>query len=198
MSFPGKLLRYSIKTQIIWTTIIISIIGIILINITINSYLFEIKETSIKNHMEYFYTMQKDILQNIVNFQNIYLFNYQDTLINLISELYNILTINKFFEVDSSLFPFSFKRLNFSEISDNIYMDDDDDMDNSTKIYYMLDKNVSILDDDEEGKIQNDDFIMVLSRIILMLRTFRIPYYGDFQLFEGFLIYLNKTKKIIH
>ena len=149
MSFPGKFLRYSIKTQIIWTTIIFSAIGIILIIVIINSYLFEIKETSIKNHREYFYTMQKEILQNIVSFQNMYLFNYQDTLINLISELYNILTINKFFEIDSSLFPFSFKRLNFSENSDNIYIDDDD-MDNSTKIYYMIDKNMSILDDEEE------------------------------------------------
>lgn len=198
MSFPGKLLRYSIKTQIIWTTIIFSIIGIILINIIINSYIFEIKETSIKNHREYYYTMQKDILQNIINFQNMYLFNYQDTLINLISELYNILTINKFFEVDPSLFPFSFKRLNFSEISDSIYIEDEDDndMDNSTKIYYMLDKNASIIDDDEDAKKQTDSFIMVASRIILTFRPFRIPHYGDIQLFDGFLIYLNKTKEL--
>lgn len=200
MSFPGKFLRYSIKTQIIWTTIIFSIIGIILINIIINSYIFEIKETSIKNHREYYYTMQKEILQNIINFQNMYLFNYQDTLINLISELYNILTINKFFEVDPSLFPFSFKRLNFSEISDNINIEDEDeddnDMDNSTKIYYMFDKNASILDDDEDAKKQTDSFIIVASRIILTFRSFRIPHYGDIQLFDGFLIYLNKTKEI--
>ena len=199
MSFPGKFLRYSIKTQIIWTTIIFSTIGIILINIIINSYILEIKETSIKNNREYFYTMQKEILQNIINFQNMYLFNYQDTLINLISELYNILTISKFFEVDSSLFPFSFKRLNFSETLDDIIIEDEDDndMENSTKIYYMYNKNVSILDDDEEDeKKRKDDFIMVASRIILTFRSFRIPHYGDFQLFEGFLIYLNKTKEI--
>jgi len=198
MSFPGKLLRYSIKTQIIWTTLFFSLIGILLINIIINSYIFEIKERSIKNHREYYYTIQKDILQNIISFQNMYLFNYQDTLINLISELYNILTINKFFEVDYSLFPFSFKRLNYSEISDKITIDDDDvnDMENSTKIYYMLDKNISNLDDEEVEKKHQDDFIMVASRILLTFESFRIPHYGDIQLFDGMIIYLNKTKEI--
>ena len=48
----------------------------------------------------------------------------------------------------------------------------------------------------EDEKKRKDDFIMVASRIILTFRSFRIPHYGDFQLFEGFLIYLNKTKEI--
>ena len=196
MSFPGKLLKLSIKTQIIWTTIFFSIIGIILINIIINKYIFEIKDRSIRNHMEYYYTMQKEILQNIISFQNMYLFNYQDTLINLISELYNILTINKFFEVDSSLFPFSFKRLNYSEISDSIYIDDDNDIDNSTNIYYMLDKKIQVLDVEEDDKKRKDGFVMVASRIILTFELFRIPHYGDIQLFDGIIIYLNKTKEI--
>lgn len=72
MAFPGKLLTISMKRQITWTVTIFSIISILLIYLIINLYVYEIMEQSLKNHREYFYTIQKDILQNIINFQNFF------------------------------------------------------------------------------------------------------------------------------
>ena len=69
MTFPGKLLQLSIKTQIISTVFFSSIIAVILIYGLINLYIFEIKTQSLKNYKEYYYTIQKDILQNVEVFK---------------------------------------------------------------------------------------------------------------------------------
>ena len=80
MSFPGKLLLLSVKTQILWTIITLSAIAVILIYIIINIYIYEMKEQSIQYYTEYYYSIQKEILENIITFQNIFLFNYEDNL----------------------------------------------------------------------------------------------------------------------
>ena len=58
MSFPGKLLTFNIKTQIIWTMTILSIIAVLLTYVLINLVIYEIKEDLLKNYMEYYYTIQ--------------------------------------------------------------------------------------------------------------------------------------------
>ena len=185
MTFPGKLLKLSIKTQIISTVIISSIIAVMLIYGLINVYISEIKTHSLKNYREYYYTIQKEILQNIVSFQNFFLFSFENILVNIVGELYVIISLANYFPEEDVISPFTLKRINYSDESDAIF--------NSSEknIYYMTDKNCSI--DEEE---RNDNFIKITSKILNDFKSFRIPYLGDKQLFDGAIIYLNSTKEI--
>ena len=190
MAFPGKLLTISMKRQITWTVTIFSIISILLIYLIINLYVYEIMEQSLKNHREYFYTIQKDILQNIINFQNFFLFNYEDTLKNLMSQLVILLEISNFFLVEEdskSVYTYNFEKFDYMNISHAININQSKVED---RIFFMFENDSMILDDSTEI------FIKMSSRIISIFKTFRIPYYGDKQLFDGMAIYLNKTKEI--
>ena len=190
MSFPGKLLTISMKKQITWTITICSIISILLIYFIINLYTYEIYEQSVKNHREYFYTIQKDILQNIINFQNFFLFNYEDTLKNLMCQLVILFETSKLFLVEDdskSVYTYNFEKFNYTNISHAVSINQSlpEDI-----IYFMFENDSYIIDDATEV------FIKMSSRIISIFKTFRIPYYGDKQLFDGMAIYLNKTKEI--
>jgi hypothetical protein len=147
-------------------------------------------EQSLKNHREYFYTIQKDILQNIINFQNFFLFNYEDTLKNLMSQLVILLEISNFFLVEEdskSVYTYNFEKFDYMNISHAININQSKVED---RIFFMFENDSMILDDSTEI------FIKMSSRIISIFKTFRIPYYGDKQLFDGMAIYLNKTKEI--
>ena len=190
MSFPGKLLTISMKKQITWTITIYSIISILLVYLIINVYIYEIKEKSVKNHREYFYTIQKDILQNIINFQNFFLFSYEDILKHLMYQLVILLEISNFFLVEEdskSVYTYNFEKFNYTNISHtvNINQSQIEDI-----IFFMFENDTMIIDDETEI------FIKMSSRIISIFKTFRIPYYGDKQLFDGMAIYLNRTKEI--
>ena len=186
MTFPGKFLKLSIKTQIISTVILSSIIGVILIYGLISLYISEIKSRSIKNYQEYYYTIQKEILQNVISFQNFFLFSFENILVNIVGELYVIISLSHYFPEEDVISEFTLKRINYSDESDSIF--------NSSEkiIYYLSDKNSSI-DDEEE---RNDNFIKITSKILYDFKSFRIPYLGDRQLFDGAIIYLNSTKEI--
>lgn len=183
MTFQGKFLQLSIKTQIISTVILSSIIIVMLIYGLINLYILEIKTQSLKNYKEYYYTIQKEILQNIVSFQNFFLFSFENILVNIVGELYVIISLANYFPEEDVISPFILKRINYSDESDAIF--------NSSEknIYYLSDKNYSI----EE---RDDNFIKVTSKILNDFRSFRVPYLGDRQLFDGVIIYLNRTKEI--
>ena len=185
MTFPGKLLQLSIKTQIISTVFFSSIIAVILIYGLINLYIFEIKTQSLKNYKEYYYTIQKDILQNVVSFQNFFLFSFENVLVNIVGELYVIISLAHYFPEEDVISPFTLKRINYSDESDCIF--------NSSEknIYYLSDKNSSIIEEE-----RNDNFIKITSKILNDFRSFRIPYLGDRQLFDGVIIYMNSTKEI--
>jgi len=190
MPFPGKLLTISMKKQITWTVTIFSIISIILIYSIINLYIYEVKEQSVKNHREYFYTIQKDILQNIINFQNFFLYFYEDTLKTLMCQLVILLEISNFFLVEDdskSVYTYNFEKFNYTDIFHAISINHSLPED---KIYFMFENDSMIIDDVTEV------FIKMSSRIISTFKTFRIPCYGDKQLFDGMAIYLNKTKEI--
>ena len=185
MTFPGKLLQLSIKTQIISTVILSSIIAVILIYGLINLYIFEIKTQSLKNYKEYYYTIQKEILQNIIRFQNFFLFSFENILINIVGELYVIISLAHYFPEEDVISPFTLKRINYTDESDSIF--------NISKknIYYISDKNSSIIEEE-----RNDNFIKVTSKILNDFKSFRIPYLGDRQLFDGVIIYMNSTKEL--
>ena len=190
MSFPGKLLTISMKKQITWTITIYSIISILLVYLIINIYVYEIKEQSVKNHREYFYTIQKDILQNIINFQNFFLFNYEDTLKHLMCQLVILFEISSFFLVEEdskSVYTYNFEKFDYTNISHAVNINQSKIED---RIFFMFENDTMIIDDATEI------FIKMSSRIISVFKTFRIPYYGDRQLFDGMAIYLNKTKEL--
>ena len=191
MEFPGKLLSLSIKTQIIWTVVISSIICVILTYAIINLYIYEMKEESLRNYIEYYYSLQNEVLQNIITFQNFYLFNYEDSLKILICQIVLLVDVSKYFNQSESnkIANFSFNNLNYSNISQSIYIDNDNN--SNSNIFYVNDKNI-INDND-----YNDDFFLNMAfRITNALKSFRIPYYGDYQLFDGVLVYTNQTKKL--
>lgn len=190
MSFPGKLLTISMKKQIAWTITIFAIISILLIYLIFNLYIYELYETSVKNHREYFYTIQKDILQNIINFQNFFLFNYEDTLKTLMCQLVIILEISNFFLVEEDskkVYTYNFEKFDYMNASHGVPINQSL---SEERIYFMFENDSLTIDDETEV------FIKMSSRIISIFKTFRIPYYGDRQLFDGMAIYLNKTKEI--
>ncbi len=179
MSFPGKLLTFNIKTQIIWTMTILSIIAVLLTYVLINLVIYEIKEDLLKNYMEYYYTIQNEIFKSIISFQNFFLFNYEDTLHSLISQLAILVEISDNFTAKNN-FTFSFKNLDNSIITNN----------SENIIFYKNESNPNSI-------IENDDNnLKITFRISNAFKTFIIPYYGDNQLFEDVIIYLNKTKTI--
>ena len=188
MSFPGKLLLLSVKTQITWTIITLSSIAVILIYIIINLYIYELKEQSLNSSTEYFYSIQKEIFQNIISFQNHFLFNYEDTLKILTCQLVLLLDISNYFTqtFSSSIFNISLHYLNNTN-----YLNDINDINElNLQIFYI--NNDNLLTNNEE----NNDFIKMTFRIVNTFKTLRIPYYGDYQLFDGVIVYLNKTKQI--
>ena len=193
MSFPGNFLKLSIKTQIMWTIIFFSIISVVLIFLIINIYIFEIIGQYLKNYRKYFYSIQEEIFKNIINFQNIFLFNYEDILINIISQIYNLLSIIKYFpeEQIKDGIPVFFERIDFSNLSNY----KNNNINNSgISIYYMYDQNISGLD--EEIIKKNNNFIKITSTMTNIFKSFRISYYGDRQLFNGVIVYSNRTKQI--
>ena len=186
MSFPGKLLSFSIKTQIIWTVAFFSFIAVLLTFALINIHISEMKEELIKHSMEYYYSLQNEVLQNIISFQNFFLFNYEDTLKILICQLLLLVDISKYFEIDDiNSFKFFFQNINYSNYSYDLY---DNNEDSGITIYYINDTNYSSNEDEY-------NYLKITFRITKAFKSFRIPYYGDRQLFEGIIIYLNRTKK---
>ena len=192
MAFPGKLLSLSIKTQIIWTVAIFSIISVILIFIIINLFIYEMKEENISNYIEYYYTIQKDILKNIISFQNFFLFNYEDTLKILIDQLVLNIDISRYFVRSDlrNIFKVSFENLNFTNISQKDIDEYIEKNDSELTIFYISNKNL----------FQNISLRDNILRLTFMLsnafKSLRIPYYGDNQLFDGVIVYLNSTKKL--
>ena len=192
MAFPGKLLSLSIKTQIIWTMAIFSIISVILIYVIINLYIYEMKEENLNNYTEYYYSIQKDILQNIISFQNFFLFNYEDTLKILICQLVLILDISRYFARSDlrNIFKISFENLNFSNVSQKEIDEYIEKNDSELTIYYINNKNLF------QNISQRDNIMKMTFKLSNAFKSFRIPYYGDNQLFDGVIVYLNSTKKI--
>ena len=188
MAFPGKLLSLSIKTQILWTIAIFSIICVVLIYLIINLYIYEMQEETIKDNIEYYYTIQNKILQNIISFQNFFIFNYEDTLKILMCQLLMLVEIQKYFDKGpkSNAFEFSIKSINISNISDKEYIENND---SDLKIFYVKDRYLL-------NNISDENFLKAIFKTINSFKSLRIPYYGDNQLFDGVIIYLNKTKKI--
>ena len=190
MAFPGKLLSLSIKTQIIWTMSIFSFISVVLIYVVINLYIYEMKEENLRNNIEYYYTMQYQILQDIISFQNFFLFNYEDILKILVCQLVLHVEIYKYFIKTDSLntSSFSFQKINISNISQSKYIDN-----NGSQFTISFVKDRFILNSNEDD---NENYLKMTFKMINAFKSFRMPYYGDNQLFDGIIVYLNKTKKI--
>ena len=190
MSFPGKLLLLSVKTQILWTIITLSAIAVILIYIIINIYIYEMKEQSIQYYTEYYYSIQKEILENIITFQNIFLFNYEDNLKILSCQLTLLLDISHYFNqsYSNSFFNISLNYLNKSDYLDTIYNFSNE---SNLNAFYINDINY-----DNSNK-ENNDHLNLVFRIIKAFKSLRIPYYGDYQLLEGVVFYLNRTKQLL-
>ena len=192
MAFPGKLLSLSIKTQIIWTMVVFSVISVIFIYVIINLYIYEMKEENINSYIEYYYTTQKDIFQNIINFQNFFLFNYEDIIKTLICQLVLLIDISGYFLNNGiiRLLNSSFIHLNYSNITQNEYTYSNN---SDLAIFYINNGN----DMNVVNNLHEDvEFLKITFRVIKAFESFRIPYYGNVQLFEEVYIYLNKTKRI--
>ena len=101
----------------------------------INLYILEIKTQSLKNYKEYYYTIQKEILQNVVSFQNFFLFSFENILVNIVGELYVIISLENYFQEEDVISPYTMKRINYSDESDSIFNSSE------KKVYYMSDKN---------------------------------------------------------
>ena len=179
----------NVKTQIIWTVITLSSIAVLLIYIIIHLYIYELTEQSLKCITEYYYSIQKQILQNIITFQNYFLFNYEDTLKILISQIVLLLDITEYFKDtnSSSIVNYSLHSINYSNCIQRSF---DKINDTNFTIFYMNFGNISLDNTD------NEDFLKLTFRIVNIFSQLRIPYYGDYQLFDGIVIYLNKTQKI--
>lgn len=106
------------------------------------------------------------------------------------SQLVILLEISNFFLVEEdskSVYTYNFEKFDYMNISHAININQSKVED---RIFFMFENDSMILDDSTEI------FIKMSSRIISIFKTFRIPYYGDKQLFDGMAIYLNKTKEI--
>ena len=187
MSFPGKLLTFKIKTQITWTMATISVIAVLFTYIFINLVVYQKKEELLKNYMEYYYTLQNEIFKSIISFQNSLLFNYEDTLHFLVSQLVVLMDVSKNFTTNNkNAFKFSFQYLNDSINSSHIYKDNE-----SNIIFFNTNyNNLSYFRKDE------NNYLKTTFRISNIFKIFRIPYYGDIQLFDEVIVYLNETKTI--
>ena len=192
MSFPGKFLLMNVKTQIIWTVITLSSIAVILIYIIINLYIFELKEQSSKWITEYYYSIQKEILQNIITFQNNFLFNYEDTLKHLVCQIVLLLDISKYFQNtnSSSIANYSLYHLNYSKCLNSSL---ENIKDSNFKFFYMNNEDA---EDVVSDKKNDDNFLKLVFRIIDVFDEMRILHYGDYKLYEGIVLYMNKTQKI--
>ena len=190
MSFPGKLLKLSIKKQIIWTITSFSVIASVLMYLIVHLYIFEVKENLIKNYREYYFLRQKEIFQNIITFQNFFLFNYEDTIKSLICQIVLLQEISKFFKAENDfklVYDYNFEKLDYTNKSYAIY---NNESNKDEKIYFMFENET--YQTEEELQI----FIKMSTKILNVFKSFRIPYYGDKQLFDGVAIFLNRTKEI--
>ena len=200
MAFPGKLLTLSIKTQIISTVVVMSIIAVLLISAIINLCIYELKDESLNNYINYYYTLQKEIFQNIISFQNFFIFNYEDTIKILIYQMAILIDISDYFGLYD--LQFSFQHLNYSNFTFSFPFNDSNISDNNSNISDFDSGSISstIYYFNDEDKIntdsENENYLKLTFLITNAFKSFRIPYYGDSELFEEIVIYLNKTKTI--
>ena len=183
MAFPGKFLTLSIKKQIISTVIFFSFVTVMLILIILSLSIYELKEDALNNYIDYYYTIQKDILQNVISFQNYFIFNYEDMLKILICQLAILVDISEYIYLNDTLY--SFKNLDYSNFSSDF-----NGTDSNLTFYYFNNKNSNINDD----KIE--EFLKLTFQIASVFKSFRFPYYGESEIFEEIIIYLNKTKRL--
>ena len=122
----------------------------------------------------------------MLKFSKFLWFSFENILVNIVGELYVILSIANYFPEENVISEFTLKRINYSDESDSIFNSSE------KKVYYFSNKNSSI--NKEERK---DNFIKITSKILYDFKSFRIPYLGDRQLFDGAIIYLNIKKKYI-
>ena len=177
MSLRAKFLKMSLKNQIIIAILVCCFLSVIYIIAIFVIYILIIQELAEDRFKAYFYTTQKEILESMVNFQNLYIFNYEDFIKTMVYQIALVREITLNMDEFESISQFFFIKK-----AENIES-------NESYLYYLGDVG-PLNNENDENKLKP------LSSIINYLLEFRIPYYGDDSLFQGILLYLNKTKRI--
>ena len=177
MSLKAKFLKMSLKNQIIIAILICCILSVLYIITIFAVYILIIQELAEDRFKAYFYTTQKEILESMINFQNLYIFNYEDFIKTMIFQIALIKRID--LNMDK-----------FDSVSKYFSIQKAENADSNESYFYYLGEEDAIYDPNDENKLKP------MISVINYFREFRVPYYGDDSLFQGMLVYSNKTKKV--